>query len=81
MAKLTVNARDALKGSSFAGPGRSFPIENKNHAEAALIDVGKAKGLSAAEKDTIRKKAKAKLDGKNQKDLDGYMKKTYGDGE
>jgi len=76
--KLTVNAREALSGKSFAGPNRSFPIQDKDHAEAALLDVGKDKHLSAAEKETVRKKAKAKLDDKNNKDLSEYLGKTYG---
>jgi hypothetical protein len=61
MAKLTTKARKGLSSSSFAGPGRSFPIEDKNHARAALIDVGRAKGLSSSQKATIKAKARAKL--------------------
>jgi hypothetical protein len=76
--RLTVDARKALSGSDFAGPGRSFPVEDKDHAEAALMDVNKAKGLSAAEKATIKRKAKAKLDEKNDRDLHEYLGKTYG---
>lgn len=75
--KLTVDARKALGGKEFAGPGRSFPIEDKDHAEAALMDVNKAKGLSSSEKATIRKKARAKLDEKNDRDLHEYLGKTY----
>lgn len=36
MAKLTTKARMELPANKFAGPGRSFPIENKIHAEKAL---------------------------------------------
>lgn len=35
MAKLTTKARNALPASAFAGPGRSYPVEDKNHARAA----------------------------------------------
>lgn len=35
MAKLSAKARKALPATSFAGPGRSYPIEDKNHARAA----------------------------------------------
>lgn len=35
MAKLTTKARDALPKSAFAGPDRSYPVENKSHAFAA----------------------------------------------
>jgi len=52
MAKLTAAARKKLPAKDFAGPGRSFPIEDKAHAKAALLDG--AKGSVAA-------KAKAKL--------------------
>ena len=63
MAKLHAAARNALPDSAFAGPGRSFPIEDKNHAKAALIDVGRAKGLSSGQKAIIRSRAKGMLDG------------------
>ena len=36
MAVLHANERNALPDSAFAGPGRSFPIEDENHARAAL---------------------------------------------
>jgi hypothetical protein len=75
--KLSSDARQALAPKSFAGPNRSFPIEDKDHAEAALMDVNKAKGLSSSEKATIRKKARAKLDEKNDRDLHEYLGKTY----
>ena len=61
MAKLDANARKKLPAKSFAGPGRSFPIEDKNHAKAALSMVGRAKNLSPAQKSAVRSAAKAKL--------------------
>ena len=36
MAKLTAADRRALPSKVFAGPDRSFPIPDKNHAKAAL---------------------------------------------
>ena len=36
MAKLTTKARKHLPEKAFAGPGRSYPIEDKAHARAAL---------------------------------------------
>ena len=36
MAKLTAKTRNALPAKDFAGPDRSFPIEDKNHAKNAL---------------------------------------------
>lgn len=35
MAKLTTAARNKLKGSSFAGPNRSYPIQDRSHAQNA----------------------------------------------
>lgn len=56
MAKLTTKARAAIPDSEFAGPDRTYPIEDKAHAEAAILD---AHGPDAA---SIRAKAEAKLD-------------------
>jgi len=35
MAKLTTKARNALPDSAFAGPGRSYPVQDKAHARNA----------------------------------------------
>jgi hypothetical protein len=39
MAKLTAKSRNALPAKDFAGPGRSYPDENKAHAIDALSRV------------------------------------------
>jgi len=36
MTKLTTKARKALPKKDFAGPDRSYPVEDKAHARAAL---------------------------------------------
>ena len=36
MAKLTSKERNKLPDSAFAGPHRSFPVEDENHARNAL---------------------------------------------
>ena len=36
MAKLSAKARNKLPASSFAGPARSYPIPDENHARNAL---------------------------------------------
>lgn len=36
MAKLSSEERNRLPDSAFAGPGRSFPVEDKAHARNAL---------------------------------------------
>jgi len=42
VSRLTSKERKALPSSDFAGPGRSFPIPDKNHARAALALIGHA---------------------------------------
>jgi hypothetical protein len=61
MARLTAGQRKKLPKSTFAGPGRSFPIPDKKHAKAALMLINKA---PAGARSKIRAKAKAKLRGK-----------------
>ena len=39
MAKLTTKQRNKLSKKSFAGPDRSYPIEDKAHARNALARV------------------------------------------
>ena len=66
MAKLTAAARNAIPTSKFAGPGRTFPINDRNHAKAAIIDAPKsvkAGNLSPAAAAKIRARASAMLKG------------------
>jgi nucleoside-diphosphate-sugar epimerase len=58
MAKLSAKQRKALPSSTFAGPGRSFPIPDKAHARAALMLINKAPASARAH---IRAVADAKL--------------------
>lgn len=39
MAKLTAAKRNAIPTGSFAGPDRSYPIEDRSHARNALSRV------------------------------------------
>ena len=39
MAKLTTKARKAIPTKKFAGPARSYPIEDASHARNALSRV------------------------------------------
>lgn len=64
MAKLSADARKKLPGKDFAGPGRSFPIEDKAHAVAAERLVGRAEkagSVTLKQAQTIRAKAARKL--------------------
>jgi hypothetical protein len=58
MARLTTAARNALPDSAFAGPNRSFPIQDAAHAKAALMLMGNAPPAVRAK---IKAKANAKL--------------------
>ena len=63
MAKLTTAKRNPLP-KDFAGPDRSFPVEDKAPPVAAERLVGRALKsgfVTPAQADTIREKAKAKL--------------------
>lgn len=69
MAKLTTDARNKLKSSSFALPGRRFPVPDKAHAANAKARAtqGVNKGtLSPAQAATVRRRANAVLTGVTQ---------------
>lgn len=48
MAKLTTKQRNALPALSFAGPGRSFPVNDLTHAKQAIRMSGHAAPATAA---------------------------------
>ena len=58
MAKLTAAARKKISGKNFAGPERSYPIEDASHARNALARVSQH-GLPAL-KARVRAKVHAK---------------------
>ncbi len=64
MAKLTTKARKALPKSDFAGPGRSYPVQDRAHAANA-----KARASQQAAKGNLSASAKAKIDAKANKVL------------
>lgn len=59
--KLTAHARNDIKPSNFALPGRRYPIEDKGHAEAALSDVSRVG--TPQQKEQVRDKVAAKYSG------------------
>jgi hypothetical protein len=62
MSKLTTKRRNALPKSTFAGPGRSYPVPDKAHAanaKARAAQQVKAGNLSP----TAKKKIDARADG------------------
>lgn len=59
MAKLTADKRNALPKSAFAGPDRSFPVNNASHAANA-----KARATQAVNAGRMSPSEKAKIDAK-----------------
>lgn len=62
--KLNAAARKRMPKSEFAGPGKSFPIEDKIHAKEALSGATRSEhagNISASEAAHIKSKARAKL--------------------
>ncbi len=67
MAKLTAKARKKIPSSEFAGPGRSYPIEDKAHAanaKARATQQWVAGKLSTSARTRINERANAKLKGR-----------------
>lgn len=57
MAKLTAKRRKALPTAAFAGPDRSYPIEDKSHARNALARVAnKSPALKAKVRAAVKRK-------------------------
>lgn len=66
MGKLTPSQRAAIPSGEFAGPGRSYPIPDKGHAEAAIVDSSRAEragNISPGERAHIVAAAERKLRG------------------
>lgn len=62
MARLTNKARKALPAKAFAGPDRSYPVENKAHAvnaKARASEMANKGKLSGAAERSIDRKADA----------------------
>lgn len=60
MAKLTTKARKSLPAKDFAGPNRSYPVENASHARDANARASQATNagrMSKAEEAKIDRKA------------------------
>jgi hypothetical protein len=58
MGKLTSKERNKLPDSAFAGPGRSFPVNDRGHAKAAM---GRASEYHPELKAKIRAKVAKKF--------------------
>lgn len=64
MAKLTARTRKKLPKGDFAGPGRSYPINDRAHAANA-----KARAAQMVEKGKLSPSAAAKIKAKANKVL------------
>jgi hypothetical protein len=64
MATLTTKARKKIPTDKFAGPDRSYPVEDKSHARNA-----KARASEMANKGKLSPSLKAKIDSKANKVL------------
>ena len=65
MAKLTTAERNKLPDSAFAGPNRSYPVEDRAHATAA-----KSRASQAFNAGAINKAEEEKIDAKANKVLE-----------
>lgn len=66
MAVLNAERRREMPRSEFAGPGRSFPINDATHARLAISGASRAQhagNISASEVANIKAKARKKLAG------------------
>lgn len=61
MAKLTTKGRKAIATRNFAGPDRSYPIEDASHARNALARA--SQNASPAVKAEVRRKVADKYPG------------------
>ncbi len=57
MAKLTSKQRKALPASKFAGPDRSYPVNDRSHAANAKAQAVKAGRMSKSTEGKIDAKA------------------------
>jgi hypothetical protein len=70
VAKLSTKTRDKLPAKDFAGPDRSYPVEDKAHAgnaKARASEMERKGAISKATEDKIDRKADAKLGKKGRK--------------
>lgn len=64
MGILDAAIRKRMSPKSFAGPGRSFPINDKTHARLAISGATRSEragNISAGQASRIKAKARAKL--------------------
>lgn len=70
MAKLTSKGRNSMPASKFAGPDRSYPVNDKAHAANA-----KARATQAVNAGRMSSSERAKIDAKANKVLGEKLEK------
>lgn len=76
MAKLTSAGRKAIPTSKFAGPDRSYPIEDASHARNALARV--SQHGSPAVKAEVRAKVASRYPGITQQHKSSHPGRNLG---
>jgi hypothetical protein len=66
MADLDAKKRNSMPDSAFAGPGRTYPVEDKAHARNA-----KARASQAVKAGRMSKAQERKIDAKADRKLKG----------
>lgn len=62
--KLTIKKRASLAPSDFAGPDRSFPVQDKNHARLAIGGATRSErtgNISESTAESIKSRARKVL--------------------
>jgi len=62
--KLTAGDRAGMSKSEFAGPGRSFPVNDPTHARLAISGATRSEragNISESTEESIKAKARARL--------------------
>lgn len=65
MVDLTPDKRKGMPAKDFAGPGKSFPVSDPNHARLAISGATRSEragNISSSEEAKIKSKARRKLD-------------------
>lgn len=79
--KLTAKARKAIPKKEFAGPGRSFPIEDKVHARKAIQLAPRslhAGNITLGQEEHIVSKAHSKLGKQHEKAMNEFGNRHSG---
>ncbi|MDE1828614.1 MAG: hypothetical protein KGH65_05640 [Candidatus Micrarchaeota archaeon] len=65
MGKLSTKTRKGMPKSEFAGPGKSFPVNDATHASMAISGATRSEragNITPKQEASIKSKARAKLD-------------------